>query len=1000
MSSIELPSTPVEAGGTGQPVRVIGIGASAGGLAAFEAFFRNLPVEAESGMAYVLVQHLAADHPSMLSELVQRCTSLQVYEIQHGMVVRPGCVYVMPPNRSLLYLDGRLLLMARPHPHGGPHVIDTFFGSLARQLRERAIGVVLSGSGSDGALGLRAIREAGGMTIAQTPGTAQFHGMPQSAMETGAVDIDLPPDQIAAHILFRIFQKSGRSWAPPIQSAIWSHEHYLEVMQLLQSQTGHDFSQYKPGTIRRRIERRMAVLRMDSLEAYAECLRGTPGEVRDLYLDLPIGVTAFFRDPESFQALERDLLPRLLAGKDDASALRIWSVGCSTGEEAYSISMLVAEAMERLQQQRKVQIFATDLSGRAISVARAGVYPASIASELSPSRLARFFTPEMGGDYRILKSLRDMMVFSEHDVIRDPPFSRLDLIVCRNLLIYFAGELQKRLIPLFHYALKPGGTLFLGPSESVGENNELFSVVDRRAKLFKRRENSRRARSSYTTAMLLPSTTHRASPDSADAQRDIPMKTSLREIAEHALLRIAPGSALVDAHGDIRYLHGRTGHFLEPAPGEAGVNNILKMARDGLRPALETALISAAANQAMAVESGIQVRTDSHFATVNVSVRPVSSPGVDAPGTPLYLVVFEEVPGMQAFAAEAPTVVPSEERADMSGAGLQLQELRRVLRSRDVHLKSLSEALERSNEELRTSYEEMQAVNDELQSTNEELETSKEELQAVNEELTTVNTELHVKVADLCRANNDMNNLLAGTGIGTLFLDHELRILRFTPATSTIIHLIPGDVGRPIAHIASNLVGYDTLVADVQSVLDTLENFERDVQTSQQRWFTMRIQPYRTLDYVIEGVVITFVDVTEVRLAQEALRKAGSLSQLGRMMRGADAALIVEDIEGRTQGWNDAARRLYGWDENEAQSHPPLARIPPALHQDQEERIAALRNGETVVPWHTQRLQKDGAVLDVWATATALRDEQGLVRAIALLEQPMDPVDNVNRPLP
>ncbi len=875
MTSIDLPVPDARVDATERPLKVVGIGASAGGLAAFEAFFRSMPADIESDLAYVLVQHLSPDHPSMLSELIQRCTRMPVFEIRHGMAVQAGCVYVIPANRVVLYQDGRLMLHDRAPSPGGPHTVDIFFNSLARQLRDQAVGIVLSGNGSDGAVGLRAIKKAGGRTFAQTPSTAQFQGMPQSAIDTGMVDMELPPDRMAAKLMSLMQVKSEERELPTPGMAAWTQAAYLDVMRMLRAQTGHDFSQYKLGTVRRRIERRMAVHQLDSLQAYAGYLHRTPAEVGRLYGDLPIGVTAFFRDHEAYRTLERDVLPALVAAQHAGSVLRIWSVGCSTGEEPYSLGMLVAEALERERMACKVQIFATDLDARAIGVARAGVYPASQLKELDPARLSRFFTPEPGGAaHRVLKSLRDMMVFSEHDVIRDPPFSRLDLIVCRNLLIYFEGDLQKRVIPLFHYALKPGGTLFLGPSESVGDNGELFSVVDRRAKLFRSREVSMSARRGYSTAMLLPPTRLPTSPHAREHPRHTPMKTSLREMAEQALLRIAPASALVDAQGNVLYLHGRSGRFLEPAPGESGVNNILHMAREGLRPALESALDAAASSHGTPIVQSLQLSSHGQDFMVKLSVRPVGGTAADAPGMPLFLVVFEEPPFPLLKSEEAPQAGSSASAESTGAAGGQLKHLRDAIQVRDEHLKSMSIALERSSEELRSSNEEMQAVNEELQSTNEELETSKEELQAVNEELTTVNTELQIKVADLSRANNDMNNLLAGTGIGTLFVDHDLRILRFTPATSTIINLIPGDVGRPISHIASNLVGYDRLVLDLKAVLDTLENFELDVQTSQQRWYTMRIQPYRTLEHAIEGAVITFVDITEVRQAREALRTA------------------------------------------------------------------------------------------------------------------------------
>ncbi|MGE0100580.1 MAG: CheR family methyltransferase [Hydrogenophaga sp.] len=1000
MNQDDLSQAIAPVGAAERPLRVVGLGASAGGLAALEAFFRSVPTDAAPGMAFVVVQHLAPDHPSILSQIIQRCTSMQAFEIQHGMPVLANCIYVIPPDRGLLYVEGRLMLQELTPMPGGPRTIDTFFSSLARHLNDRAVGIVLSGSGSDGAMGLRAIKEAGGLVIVQTPASAQFRGMPQSAMETGVVDLELSPDEMPVHLMNLTDSRPGKRGTPPVGRSSWSVDAYAEVMDLLRSQTGHDFSQYKLGTMRRRIERRTSVQQLESLSAYADYLRRTPGEVRNLYFELPIGVTAFFRDPEAFQVLELDVLPSLLATKDPSSELRIWSLGCSSGEEPYSIGMLVTEAMERQKKQLKVQIFATDLNSRAISVARAGVYPASIGQELSPSRLSRFFTLEPGdGTYRVVKCLRDMMVFSEHDVIRDPPFSRLDLIVCRNLLIYFEGDLQKRLIPLFHYALKPGGVLFLGSSESVGENGELFSVLDRRAKLFQRREVSKLTRPSYTTT-LLPKPPPDAPPNRGPEQRQLPMKTSLRDMAEQALLRMTPASALVNAQGDIRYLHGRTGQFLEPAPGEAGVNNILRMAREGLRPALDNALREAAMDRGSSYAPRVQVRTNGHFASVNLSVRHVASTGGDASGEALYLVVFEESVGAQLIDVAAQPGSSGVQSDDAPEGGGEVQELQRALRLRDEHIKSLSDALERSSEELRSSNEEMQAVNEELQSTNEELETSKEELQAVNEELTTVNTELQIKVADLSRANNDMNNLLAGTGIGTLFVDHDLRILRFTPATSTIINLIPGDVGRPIGHIASNLVGYGSLVDDVMKVLSTLENFELDVQTSQGRWYTMHIRPYRTLDYVIEGAVITFVDITEVRAAQEALRKAAGLSHLAHMLHDADAAMVIEDAKGRIQTWNDAARRLYGWNESEAMALHAQARVPAHRRDDHEQRITALRAGDTLPPWKSRRLRKDSKEQEVWVTACALGDGRGQLRGLVWVEQAVGPSGEASRRSP
>jgi two-component system CheB/CheR fusion protein len=985
----EAPVSPAEtpaAAATDTPAAfpIVGIGASAGGLAAFEAFFSGMPADRESGMAFVLVQHLAPDHKSLLTELIRRYTRMQVFEVEDGMRVLPNCTYIIPPNYDMALMQGVLHLLDPVAPRGQRLPIDYFFQSLAADQRERAIGVVLSGTGSDGTLGVRAIKDAGGMVMAQSTESAEFDGMPHSAIATGLVDYQLPPEKMPAQLMAYAALTFNRLSRTTLAVAHGTEVALKKIFVLLRAQTGHDFSQYKPNTIYRRIERRMAVHQLETMEAYVKTLQQSPAEVEALFRDLLIGVTNFFRDPDAFAVLQDQVIPKLFAGRPAGDAVRVWSAGCSTGEEAYSLAILLVECMESLKKSYTVQVFATDLDSSAIATARLGVYPASIAADISAERLARFFTLEPGGlSYRIHKGIRDLLVFSEQDLIKDPPFSRLDLISCRNLLIYLDANLQKRLIPLFHFALVPSGTLFLGSSEGIGEFENLFSVMDRKAKLYRRKEDLLGLQRNTLSRFIAPVNAIAASLPRPGLQKsDFPNKLPLRELMEQALLRhMAPASALVNASGDILYLHGRTGMYLEPVAGEARIQNILKMARDGLRQSLSTALHQAVAHQQPGLAQNIRVKTNGHYTLVNLSVYPVATAAQGAADSPLYLVMLEDAP-------ELPELVASSSGAGMdSEAQAHIDALTQELRAKDEYLQSTHEELESSNEELKSSNEEMQSINEELQSTNEELETSKEELQSVNEELATVNTELQNKVNDLSHANNDMNNLLAGTGIGTVFVDFQLRILRFTPAASSIINLIPSDVGRPVAHIVSNLVGYDSLVADTRAVLNSLVPLERTVQTPEGQWFTLRIQPYRTLDNVIEGAVISFVDITDAVHTREALKKANEQLRLAVVLRDAHDAITVQDLEGRILAWNPGAERLYGWSEAQALSMNVRERIPTRLQPEALSRLAHLSRAEVLEPYLTQRLTQSGTELEVSIISTALLDGNGQLYAIATTER-------------
>jgi two-component system, chemotaxis family, CheB/CheR fusion protein len=968
---------------------VVGIGASAGGLAAFEAFFSAMPTGRETGMAFILVQHLAPDHKSILSELVRRYTRMRVFEVEDGMTVRPDCAYIIPPNRDMAFLNGTLQLLEPAAPRGQRLPIDFFFRSLAQDQRERAICIVLSGTGSDGTQGVRAVKGEGGMAMAQTPESTEYDGMPRSAIATGLVDFVLPPAQMPAQLLAYAGHAFGR--APHAVSAPAPKAEGLlkKVFLLLRSQTGHDFSQYKQNTVGRRVERRMAIHQIERLDGYVRYLQQNPAEVEGLFGDLLIGVTHFFRDAEAFATLEENILPRLIAGKSAGEAIRVWVPGCSTGEEAYSIAILLRERLESLKLNLKAQVFATDIDSRAIGTARFGAYAASVVADLSPERLARFFTLESdGGSYRIQKTIRDMLVFSEQDVIKDPPFSRLDLISCRNLLIYMGGELQKKLIPLFHYALNPGGVLFLGTSETVGDFVNLFATLDRKSKLYQRKDD---IPGSYRPAIgRIPSpATEDWSVPRPPGKAHSDGKTQLREITERSLLQqYAPAGALINESGEILYLHGRTGLYLEPAPGEAGMN-ILKMAREGLRRELTTALHKAIAHKEPVHQPGIRVKTNGSFATVNLTVRPVAAGPGAAPEPNLFVVILEEAPAADPKGAAAVTGTDSIDAAEPGAADTDgvVAALKRELRAKEEYLQSTNEELETTNEELKSSNEEMQSVNEELQSTNEELETSKEELQSVNEELATVNAELQTKVADLSRANNDMSNLLAGTGVGIVFVNHLLRIQRFTPTVTRVINLIATDVGRPVGHIVSNLVGYDRLVEDIQGVLDSLVPKEVQVQTRTGGWFLLRMMPYRTLDNVIEGAVITFTDITEAKKAQMALQEAESLRRLAVVVRDAHDAITMQDLEGRILAWNPAAERMYGWSQTEALAMNILDRIPMSSRDKELAIVKQLVRNEVPDPYRTRRLAKDGHSVEVILTVTPLVNAAGKVYAIATTER-------------
>ena len=854
-------------------VQIVAIGASAGGLEALSAFFRN--TRADSGLAYVIVQHLDPHGHGQLVELLQRSTQMRVAQVTDGLEVEPDHVYVIPPGSDLSVMHGVLHLLPQAHAAGLRLPIDFFFRSLAEDQQESSIGVVLSGMGSDGTIGLRAIKEKAGASFVQAPDSAKFDAMPRSAVDAGVADVVAPVEELPGRIL------AYRTHVPHISRAESLLEHRAQtalekIFSLLRAQTGNDFSLYKKSTILRRIERRMGLHQIDSLAYYVRFLRENPREVELLFKELLIGVTSFFRDPPAWEYLKNDVLPAMIATRPHGGTFRAWVPGCSTGEEAYSLAIVFKEAVEPLRPLRNVtlQIFATDLDRDAIDKARTGLFPDSIVAEVSPERLRRFFVQEERG-YRIGKEIREMVVFAPQNVCTDPPFTKLDILSCRNLLIYFSSELQQKLLPLFHYALNPGGILFLGSAETIGTSSGQFVQLDSKARIYRKLDRGVRPENLAFQTLVPPSVpvlpAASSEGDRGAARGPAP---NLQALADRVLAqRFAPLGTLCTDKGDILYISGRAGKYFEPAVGKANLN-VFAMAREGLRYDLSKAFAQALRQDRPAVARGITVGTNGGTQVIDLTVQRLVEPK-ELRDT--VLIVITDVPGHPA--PPRPVSRPAK-----AGAHPHFAEIERELQRAREEIQITREEMQTSQEELKSTNEELQSTNEELQSTNEELTTSKEEMQSLNEELQTVNQELQAKVDELSRSNNDMKNLLNSTDIATLFLDGELRVRRFTTPTVAIIKLIPADVGRPITDIASDL-DYPDLADDAREVLRTLVFREKQAGTRDGRWFSVRIMPYRTLENRIDGVVITFMDASAIRqLASAAQEQASLLAQLAESL--------------------------------------------------------------------------------------------------------------------
>ncbi|CCG40227.1 chemotaxis protein CheB [Magnetospirillum molischianum] len=831
---------------------VVGIGASAGGLEALERVLGSVP--SDSGMAFVVVQHLDPDQPSAIVSLLQRVTPMMVFEARDGMAVRPNVVYVIPPNRDLSIENGLLLLLPLATPHAPRLPIDHFFRALANDRRENAVGIVLSGMGADGTLGLRSIKENGGFTLAQSPIEAAFDSMPRSAITAGVVDIVVPADKMVGEIL------ACRSHVPLVDSgkvlkALETRESLGAIIALLSQRSRNDFTLYKTTTLYRRIERRVALHRMNSLGDYVSYLRDNPIEIDLLFKELLIGVTNFFRDATVWEAFKLKVLIPLLTNWSSDHPVRAWVPACSTGEEAYSLAMLFREALDAVMPKVRIglQIYATDIDPDAIVRARQGIFPDTIATDVSPERLARFFVAEENG-FRIATEIREMVTFAEQNIISDPPFTKIDILSCRNLLIYFSNELQKTLLPLFHFALNPDGTLILGSAEAIGGFASLFVPVDQKARLFRRvdhpvlRSQIGFPVRAFPARLLQPE-------DPAGKHGPEPLQVLMERLL---LNNYCPAAVLVDGDGDILYISGRTGKYLEPAAGKANLN-IHAMARDGLHQPLISAIKRALRQESPVILSGLTIASDKGTQTITVTIQRVDRHEATFD---MALIVFTDV--------EHVSLPPKTSRkaARVQAKDALVAELTRTRADLEVTRAEMQSSLE----DLKSANEEQQATNEELQSANEELTTSKEEMQSMNEELHSINAELQSKVSDLLSVNNDMNNLLNSTEIATVFLDNDMRVRRFTPHATQLFKLIPGDVGRPLSDITTDL-HYKTLTEDAREVLRTLIFIERRISTFGGAWIKARIMPYRTHDNVIDGVVITFVDISEIKRLEDELRE-------------------------------------------------------------------------------------------------------------------------------
>jgi two-component system CheB/CheR fusion protein len=883
---------------------IVGIGASAGGIQAVKRFFEQVP--AGSGIAYVVVLHLSPDHDSRLAEVLQGSAAIPVTQVRERVRVEPNHVYVIPPDKSLAMQDGDLVLSEIKRIEERRAPVDIFFRTLAQSRGHHAVCVILSGTGANGSMGIKRVKEMGGICLAQDPDEAEYSDMPRNSIATALVDSVLPVAQLPARIMAykASLDNVQLPEEPAAHSPISDEQALRDLFAQLRLHTGHDFSNYKRATVLRRVARRMSLHEIGDLQTYAAFVREHTNESQALLKDLLISVTNFFRDKEAFDHLERLVIPKLFANKGEEDQVRVWVAGCATGEEVYSICMLLAEHASGVPGAPSIQVFATDIDEAAIAVAREGIYSLNDAADVPPERLRRFFTKE-GNRFRVRKELREMVLFAHHNVVKDPPFSHLDLVSCRNLLIYLNRAAQHRVMSVLHFALNTGGYLFLGSSESTEGASDLFVPVEKDAFLFQSRPVTARL-AVPVPELTVPAKGEHIGAQDQNGESRVRERLSTADLHQRLLEQYAPPSVVVNEEHDIVHLSERAGRYLQYAGGEPS-HNLLKAIRPELRIEVRTALYQAAQQRTNVEARGLKVRIDDRTETVDVIVRPVIREADPARG--FFLVLFQE-------SSPDAAARPAEPEASPLMSGDTVRRLEEELVRVKAQLRVTIERHETQAEELKASNEELQAMNEELRSSAEELETSKEELQSLNEELRTVNQELKIKVEEQAQANDDIQNLINSTEIGTIFVDRGSRIKLFTPRARDIFTLIPADRGRPLSDISSSLVDVD-LHADIEHVLDRLERVERVVRTRDDRWQLVRMLPYRTADDRIDGVVLTFLDITARTHAEEERRRSENRLRL-IIESVAEYAIFTMDTTGRIDSWNAGAARMFGYDEREA----------------------------------------------------------------------------------
>ena len=926
---------------------IVGIGASAGGLDAFRSFFSEMP--ANSGMAFVLVQHLDPDYNSALAEIVGEWTAIPVVKAVDGTVAAPDTVAVIPQN-AILKIEGGVLRVALPEtPTARRSSIDTFLVSLAEDQGENAVGIILSGFGSDGTIGIEAIKEAGGLTLSEAAfdHRAKF-GMPQSATVGGFVDYVLPPHEMPARLLeYRDFKNNRTVHSLSETSQAGRANYLVTICAVLHSRLGRDFGQYKANTLMRRVRRRMQVLHIEDPDEYIAQLRKLPNEPDLLFREILIGVTRFFRDAAMFDALAETALPELIANGGPEEPIRVWVAACATGEEAYSLAILFREALSRAESTRSVTIFATDVDDRAITIARAGLYSDAIEADLTVTRLEQNFVKE-GARYRVAKHIRDMCVFSTHDLVKDPPFSKLDLASCRNLLIYFESPLQQRVISTFHYGLKSNGFLWLGPSETIAASGRLFKSFDKRSRIFRRLDVvAEIPRSPSGSRVNVKSPIQRSlDADSIDAQ------------ATRIMTQYAPAYIVFDSQHEIQRFSGPVAKYMEPVSGGASLN-LFRMLHAQLRSPVRT-LVRKALEEQRSVQEHVTFDVVGRAHTINLIAEPMAEP---VGGQRCLLLAFQDLTPVVAAGAldkpglDAAPVDP--EHGELVAAREKLQ--------------TITEELETANEELQSSNEEFQSVNEELHSTVEELETSKEELQSINEELQTVNAELNNRADSLVRSNSDLANLFDSTSIATLFLDNGSHIRRFTPAISEIFNVREGDEGRQISDFASRLAG-SALTQDIATVLRDLGSLEREAQSKDgTATYLVRVKPYRDLNNVIDGVVVTLIDISDRK------RLERDQAHLAAIVASSEDAIISHDLEGTITSWNGGAEKIYGYNASEMIGQPMSTLLDDVQIDEWPDNLARLRQGEPVIDIDISRVTKGDRVIYVSLTISPMRNSQGVI---------------------